>query len=409
VNAPPKGWRLIELEALKARGSCSLVGGPFGSDLTQKDYLVEPGVPVIRGSNLDGKNSRFIDDRFVYVSDRKALQLSKNLAFPGDLIFTQRGTLGQVALIPELARFDRYVISQSQMKLTPDADLVDRNYLYHYFRAPRTVEKLLSETQSTGVPHINLGILKRFRVLVPPLAEQRRIAEILDKADALRAKRRAALAQLDTLTQSIFLDMFGDPVRNPKWPVQPLGSLLSSLRYGPRFYNETYADNGVRIVRISDLTESGSLDFASMPKLAVSNAELAKSALKAGDIIFARTGATVGKTAVVRASDPACIAGAYFIVMRFNKSIEPIYARSVLSSASIREIVARRSRQAAQQNFSGPGLRQLPMSLPPISMQRTYAATLDVIDRLSGTQQSSQKEVERLFASLQHRAFRGEL
>jgi type I restriction enzyme, S subunit len=201
----PDGWAVQELDSLRAEGDYTFVGGPFGSDLTSKDYVQEPGVPVIRGTNLGGNESRFIDDGFVYVSARKAEALRRNMAFPGDVVFTQRGTLGQVAVIPKGARFDRYVISQSQMKLSPDPSKIESRFLYYYFRTPRILDQLLRQTQATGVPHINLGILKRFPVVVPPLPEQRRIAEVLDRAEALRAKRRAALAQLDTLTQSIFL------------------------------------------------------------------------------------------------------------------------------------------------------------------------------------------------------------
>lgn len=190
VSTLPIGWSTLPLNDLRDQGPHTLVGGPFGSDLTTQDYISDGGVPVIRGTNLGGNESRFIDDRFVFVSHQKAEKLRRNMAFPGDVIFTQRGTLGQVAVIPLDSRFKEYVISQSQMKLTPNSSIVDSRYLYYYFRSPHALRKLLQETQATGVPHINLGILKRFPVVLPPLSEQKRIAEILDQAVALRAKRR---------------------------------------------------------------------------------------------------------------------------------------------------------------------------------------------------------------------------
>src|SRR5690606_15281797 len=129
------------------------VGGPFGSELTTRDY-VESGVPVIRGTNL-GRDG-FVDDGFVFVSETKAEALRQNQARPGDIAFTQRGTIGQVALIPEGARYARYVISQSQMKLTPDLQRVDPRYLVHYFKSPQALAHLQRNTLATGVPHINL-------------------------------------------------------------------------------------------------------------------------------------------------------------------------------------------------------------------------------------------------------------
>ena len=235
---------------------------------------------------------------------------------------------------------------------------------------------------------------------LPPLAEQRRIADILDQADALRAKRRAALAQLATLIHSIFIKMFGEPVANPmRWPDPTMGALLTFQQYGPPFYNESYSLDGTRIVRITDLNESGDLNFGDMPRLKVSEADQVKYALHPGDIIFARTGATVGKVAVIRPEDPPCIAGAYFISMRFAPEIDPLYVRAVLTSPVIREIVARRSRQAAQQNFSGPALRQLPMPLPPRHLQHRFARaaspTRTTSAHCSTSRPSSRQQVRR--------------
>jgi len=242
------------------------------------------------------------------------------------------------------------------------------------------------------------------------LAEQWKIAAILDQAEALRAKRCSALAQLDTLTQAIFLDLFGDPVSNPRrWPNPTLGGLLTFQQYGPRFYNESYSADGIRIVRITDVSEMGTLDFSKMPRLKVSDADLQKYALRPGDLIFARTGATVGKVALIRPNDPPCIAGAYFITMRFAEGVVPIYVRAVLMAPSIRAIVAKLSRQAAQQNFSGPALRKLPMPQPPMELQREFGRRVAAVENLKNVHHTSLKDMDVLLASLQNDAFRGEL
>lgn len=264
--------------------------------------------------------------------------------------------------------------------------------------------------RTTGLDSIALSDLSRIAIPLPSLHEQRRIAEILDQADVLRAKRRAALAQVDGLTQAIFLEMFGDPVTNPmRWPDPKIEGALLSLQYGPRFYNENYSERGVRVVRITDLAPSGELDFQSMPRLEVSEFDRRKYELREGDLLFARTGATVGKVALIRDSDPSCIAGAYFITLRFKDRVRPEYARQVLASGSVQEIVAKRSRQAAQQNFSGPSLRELPMPLPPLGLQSSFASRAAAVDKLKTAHRASLAQLDALFASLQHRAFRGEL
>lgn len=287
---------------------------------------------------------------------------------------------------------------------------LDRNYLAHFLLTPDMVALASSLATGANLPRLSPRALAELRVPLPPLAEQRRIATVLDRADMLRAQRRAALAQLDTLAHAIFLDMFGDPVSNPKrWPNPTLGGVLTFQQYGPRFFNESYSVDGVRIVRITDLSEDGRLDFGSMPRLTVSDEDREKYLLRAGDVIFARSGATVGKVALIQANDPPCIAGAYFITMRFEEAIDPLYARAVLSAPSIRAIVAKRSRQAAQQNFSGPGLRQLPMPCPPIELQREFTHQIRALENLKESLNASLLQSEALLASLQHRAFRGDL
>src|SRR5688572_16455006 len=123
-------WKTVKLEEIKAPKKHSLVGGPFGSNLVTRDY-VDQGVPVIRGTNLSG-DFRFSLDDLVFVSEEKADKLSPNNAHPGDLVFTQRGTLGQVGVIPKDCGFERFVISQSQMKLTVDETKADPFFVYYF-------------------------------------------------------------------------------------------------------------------------------------------------------------------------------------------------------------------------------------------------------------------------------------
>lgn len=250
----------------------------------------------------------------------------------------------------------------------------------------------------------------KIKIPLPSLSEQRRIAAILDQADALRAKRREALALLDELQRGIFIEMFGDPVTSPKGCAPAtLGDCVEEMQYGPRFYNEAYSDDGIRIVRITDLDGAGDLDFDAMPRMDVDEETRTKFTLSAGDIVFARTGATVGKVALIKEHDPECIAGAYFIRMQFQSRILPEYAFSVLQSKSVQSLIVAQSRQAAQQNFSGPGLRRLPMPVPPLERQRQFAKRLEAIGREKRRQSAGLDLLDELFKSLQHRAFRGEL
>jgi type I restriction enzyme S subunit len=173
-------WRIVRLADIAVRKG--LTGGPFGSSLGSKDY-VPSGIPVIRGVNL-GSNGKFDIREFAYVTPEKVeRELSRNLAKPGDVVFTQRGTLGQVGVVPE-SPYEQYVISQSQMRLRVDPDLAIPDFVYYQFRSSDMIATIHNNAITTGVPHINLGILAEMKLALPPLPVQRAISEVLGALDA---------------------------------------------------------------------------------------------------------------------------------------------------------------------------------------------------------------------------------
>jgi len=158
-----------------------LVGGPFGSSLGSKDY-VESGIPVIRGVNL-GSDGKFDMREFVYVTPEKVKQeLSRNLAEPGDVVFTQRGTLGQVGIVPDFP-YKQYVISQSQMRLRVNPERAIPEFVYYQFKSPDIMMTIRNHAITTGVPHINLSILSQLKLALPSLSVQENISTILGVLD----------------------------------------------------------------------------------------------------------------------------------------------------------------------------------------------------------------------------------
>jgi type I restriction enzyme S subunit len=295
--------------------------------------------------------------------------------------------------------------------IRPDEQQICARYLFHFLRQTHIrLEGERKMTGSAGQRRVPRHFLEALEVPLFSISDQKRIASILDAAKSLQEKRRRAIGKLDSLTQSVFLEMFGDPIGNLKrWRSSTVGEQLAFQQYGPRFYNEVYAENGVRIVRISDLDNRGTLDFDKMPRLDVSEMDRCKYALRFGDLIFARSGATVGKVALIPEGAPPCIAGAYFITMRFNGNINPLYARGLFQTPSIRTIVSSRSRQSAQQNFSGPALRALPMPVPPLSIQNDFATRIRSIEALRPALSRSLANLNSLARSLENRFFRRDL
>lgn len=187
-----------------------LVGGPFGSSLVNKDYR-DSGVPIIRGTNLN--SGRNVNGDFVFVSENKFQDdLQRNSALPNDIVFTQRGTLGQVAIVPD-GPFPVYVVSQSQMRLRVDPQIADTRYVYYACGSDTFKRQISDHAIATGVPHINLGILGRLEVPLPPLHVQMAISEVLGALDDKIAANEDILRITENLLHASYRGFINDTTR----------------------------------------------------------------------------------------------------------------------------------------------------------------------------------------------------
>jgi len=206
----PDGWAIVPVSDLSSKEKYSCVGGPFGSSLTRKDYVEYEGVPISRGTNLKIGSRIFIDDEFVYVSEDKAKKLSKHMASRGDIILTQRGTIGQVAIIPNSSRYERYILSQNQMKITLDKSKVNPLYFLYYFLSNKVQNKIQQIAIGGVIPGFNLTQFREFEVLLPTLSDQDRIVSILDDLDKKIELNSQTNQTLEQISQAIFKSWFVD-------------------------------------------------------------------------------------------------------------------------------------------------------------------------------------------------------
>lgn len=253
----------------------------------------------------------------------------------------------------------------------------------------------------------------RISIPLPPLPEQQRIAEILDKADALRAKRRAALAQLDTLAQSIFLDMFGDPATNSKgWPVGRLAGLLAiPLRNG---LSPSHAGTvSARVLTLSAVTGS-EFDADAWKTGTFQSPPPSEQSVREDDFLICRGNGNVslvGKAFFPTRRMPDVTFPDTIIAARISpERVERAFLQHVWNSPAVRrqiEAVARTTNGTFKVNRAM--LEEIGFILPPEPLQRDFARGAAAIANLKASHRSALAELDALFASLQHRAFRGEL
>ncbi len=200
---PPTGWRFPTLEeiALQEKGAIRI--GPFGSALKKHEYS-ESGIRVL--GIEDVFPNELVSEKRKFIPEAKYRELRQYTVAPGDVLVTNMGTVGRTCVVP--ADLEQTIISSHLIKVSLDLKSVFPSYISWMLNfCPLVVAQIKAKCHGAIMAGFNSGLLKQLRIPLPPLAEQRRIAEVLDRAEALRAKRRAALAQLDSLTQSLFLDL----------------------------------------------------------------------------------------------------------------------------------------------------------------------------------------------------------
>jgi type I restriction enzyme S subunit len=313
VGMIPEDWDLTYIECIAAREKYSLSMGPFGSNIT-KDNFVPHGVPVIRGNNLTAY--RFLDSDFVFVSEEKANELLSSNARANDIVVTHRGTLGQVAIIPEISKYRRYVVSQSGMKLTCDRQQVDPNFVFYWLKSPRGQRELLKNTSQTGVPAIAqpLSSLRKVMLPRPQIAEQHAIAKVFLALDSKIELNQRMNKTLEAISKGIFKHWFidfsfpneagksykssgGEMVYNkelereiPKgWKVNKLEEFIE-LDKGLSYKGEFLSDAGIPLVNLGTFAPGAGFIREGLKHYVGEHKE--KHLVKVGDIVIANTDIT---------------------------------------------------------------------------------------------------------------------
>ena len=289
---------------------------------------------------------------------------------------------------------------------------VDARYGYH---AARSLTPLLEHfAPSTTVKIVKKSAFAEFQIPLPPLAEQKRIAVILDAADALRAKRREALDQLDNLLQSTFLDMFGDPVTNPMgWEVTTvsrIGNVQGGLQVTSKRRSLPIERPYLRVANVF----RGFLKLDEIKTIRLTESELLRTSLHYEDILIVEghgNKAEIGRCARWDGSIDQCVHQNHLIRLRCDRSkASPIYVENFINSPGGRRSLVGTSRTTSGLNtISVSKVGGSEIQLPSLDRQYRFAAIVESIEHQKASQRAHLAELDTLFASLQSRAFRGDL
>jgi type I restriction enzyme S subunit len=294
--------------------------------------------------------------------------------------------------------------------LRPGSD-IDGKYLFYMIWNPlfrKVAERNMTGT--AGQKRVPSSFIKDFKLPLPPLPEQKRIAAILDKADSIRRKRQEAVRMTEELLRSVFLDMFGDPVTNPKgWEVVTVRDLVTEVKYGTS--DKASYEGKYPILRMNNITYLGGWNFTDLKRIDIPEKEVSKYLVRKGDILFNRTNSKelVGKTAVYRRDDPMAYAG-YLIRIRPNKLNNSEYIAAYLNSTHAKTILESMCKSiVGMANINAQELQEIVILQPPLELQNQYAELVHSVEKAKEKLIASSEVSDALFNSLLQRAFKGEL
>jgi len=359
-------------------------------------------------SSIDRQSKRITNPQVLAV--KEAPSRARKLIHAEDvLVSTVRPNLNSVALVSD--EYHNEIASTGFCVLRAKKDCLVSRYLFYFTQTSGFVSHLTKLSIGAGYPAVSDDTILDMEIPLPPLPEQKHIAAVLAKADRLRRLRRTARHLSDTYLQSVFLEMFGDPMTNPMgWERATIGEVVASSQYGTS--KKSNADQrGYPVLGMGNVTYSGRIELTSLSYVELSEEEFERLRLVPGDIIFNRTNSTelVGKTSHWNYKFDAVLAS-YLVKLKLKKSVLPDYYATLLNTGYYKRLFQERCKKAVgQSNISPTLLKEFPILIPSLPLQQQFARIVNKFERLRAQQREAQRQAEHLFQTLLHRAFRGEL
>lgn len=318
---------------------------------------------------------------------------------PGSVLLSSRAPIGHVAINAR-----PMATNQGFKSLIPRREITHAKYLYHWLRANK--EYLQSLGNGATFKEISKAVVARVEVPLPPLSEQRRIAEILDRMDALEAKRREAIGKLDLLTQAIFAETF----RAQVYAAHPLSDLVDRddrINYGV-VQPGSHFDDGVPLIRVSDLRGGGGVvDRSRLKRIAPEvEAQYVRSRIRGTEILVSCVG-SIGTVAVASSDDVGSNVARAVARVPISDPELRVYVAALLSSPQVQRYFEKELRTVSQPTLNIKQLAETAVPVPPATLLADFAARVRALQALRPSFDAATREVSVLSASMRDFAFAG--
>ena len=372
--------------------------------------FLKEGIPFLRAQNLvDGSVSVAADPIFISPETHDALRRSK--IQPSDVLISIAGTIGRAAIVPN----DAVEMNCNQaVAIVRPSDRIDRRFFLHWLSGSDALAQVTQSTVTGVISNLSLGQIGNLEVPLPSLTEQRRIAAILDKADAIRRKREQALTLADDFLRSVFLEMFGDPAENERgWPVSPLGD-LGDVQGGLQVTAKRVA-MGLTLpyLRVANVYRDR-LNLDEIKQINLSESEFKRVRLEGGDILIVEGHGNpdeIGRAAIWDGSIDPCVHQNHLIRFRANRkrALPDFISRFLNSDGGRQQLIGAGRTTSGLNTISTRKVKEVSVPLPPVALQEQFAHVVRKQVALTSRLLGQKVMANDLFAALSQRAFAGDL
>lgn len=396
-------WPLVKLGGLVSHVSSGAT--PKGGS---ENYSDSGPVMFLRSQNIHMNELRL--DDVIYINEDTHKKMKRSVVQYGDVLLNITGaSIGRVA--PFELKGVEVNSNQHVCTIRPIPEVLDYKYLSYFLGNRKFQEGIFSSQRGGTREALNYSQIRDFKIPLPPLEEQKRIAAILDKADTIRCKRQQAIKLADDFLRSVFLEMFGDPVTNPKgFPAGTIRDLVESANYGSSA-KASNVEGDYPMLRMGNITYEGAIDLSDLKYIDLDEKDKNKYLVEKGDLLFNRTNSKelVGKTAIYDRDEPAAIAG-YLIRVRANEKGKNYYISGYLNSAHGKTTLQNMCKSiVGMANINAQELQDISILIPPLELQKKYENLVLSIKEKLKVYEASLKYSSDLFNALSQKAFSGKL
>jgi type I restriction enzyme S subunit len=372
----------------------------FETGKRPKGGAVADGIPSLGGEHVTAEGTLKLDS-MRFVPSEFFESMTKGRLRAGDVLVVKDGaTTGRVGMVEETFPFERAGVNEHLFLLRADQRRLDPRFLYFYLRSFEGQAELMSDFRGAAQGGISREIGHKVRVPLPSLTQQRRIVDLLTRAEGVVRLRREAKAKAAEIIPALFLDMFGDPSTNPKgWEVVSLGEqvVIPSVVRTP-----DPAADADRLCIGADSIESGTGRLLTLPTVREVKPRSGKYWFERGDVLYSKIRPNLAKAALAR-SDGFCSADMY--PLRCSRTTERRFLLSLLLTKAFTEFATSESVRAQMPKLNRETLFAYRFPLPPTTLQTRFAQFAEQVESVECQQADALQQAEAAFSSLLARVF----